>query len=70
MSTVLVEVRGGIADVTHGDGDVIVIDWDNEIDYERAYALINELLMSSLDGPTQIAYIKDVCDRFNGIKET
>jgi hypothetical protein len=59
----MVEVRGGIAEVT--SGDVLVIDWDNEMDYDTAASIISELLNSDLDGPSQMHYISMVIEEFN-----
>ena len=50
--TNVVEIRGGVADVT--SGDVFVIDWDNDIDYDLANFLISTILVTCWDGPTQM----------------
>lgn len=59
----MVEVRGGIAECTKGD--VLVIDWDNEMDYDTAHDIISNLLESDLDGPEQMRYIGMVLEEFD-----
>lgn len=60
----IVEIRGGIADVTHGGHNTLVIDWDDEMDFDRAHNLVSLILDSSLDGPTIFFYIREITEKF------
>lgn len=59
---VIVEVKGGVADIT--SGDAILIDWDNGIDYDTAVNTINQILESSMDGPAQMKFIVEIAQGF------
>jgi hypothetical protein len=58
----IVEVSGGVAEVTQGDA--LIIDWDNSMDYDTAASIIIELLGSDLDGPVQMSYIGKIVVEF------
>lgn len=67
MSTIIVEIEGGIPSVAGPDEpDIVFIDWDmdpDHWDYDTCYNMLQAVLDSSLDGPTQFRIIERVVER-------
>jgi len=64
--TVIVNISGGTVEVAQ-DEDAIVLDWDDmKGQWDYCERVIREVLESSLDGPAQMEYIRQIADAFAG----
>jgi hypothetical protein len=67
MSTIIIEIEGGIPSIAGPDqAEIAFIDWDmdpDNWDYDTCYNLISEVMGSSLDGPTQFRIMARIIDR-------